>query len=160
MILYGPLDNSKIAWAYKTAQEKEIILKWEEKKSYIFKEATAKISFTNFRTVSQGEWVVAIQNTVVQSIELQGNSGGTSKNRQNSSGTGIAKLAGAAPLMTVQVTANTGVASVKGVPPAKVMSPWIGGTGIAQFACAAPFMTIQLTSINGQSQLKCCPQLK
>ena len=36
MILYGSLDNSKIAWPYKTAQEKEIILKWEKKKSYIF----------------------------------------------------------------------------------------------------------------------------
>ena len=45
----------------------------------------------------------AIQNTVVQSIELQGNRGGTGKSRQNSSGTGIAKFAGAAPLITVQI---------------------------------------------------------
>ena len=37
--------------------------------------------------------------TLVQSIELQGNKGGTGKSRQNSRGTGIAKLAGAAPLM-------------------------------------------------------------
>ena len=61
-------------------------------------------------------FVEPIQNTVVQSIELQGNRGGTGKSPQNSSGTGIAKFAGAAPLMTVQMTANTGVASVKGVP--------------------------------------------
>ena len=40
-----------------------------------------------------------IQNTVVQSIELQRNRGGTGKRRQNSQGAGIAKLAGAAPLM-------------------------------------------------------------
>ena len=40
-----------------------------------------------------------IQNTVVQSIELQGNSGSTGKSSQNSRGTGIAKLGGAAPLM-------------------------------------------------------------
>ena len=40
-----------------------------------------------------------IQNTVTQSIELEGNRGGTGKRRQNSRGTGIAKLAGAAPLM-------------------------------------------------------------
>ena len=74
----------------------------------------------------------AIQNTVVQSIELQGNRCGTGKCRQNSKGTGIAKVAGAAPLMTVQLTDNTGVAPVKGVPPAKVMAPWSGGTGIAK----------------------------
>ena len=41
----------------------------------------------------------AIQNNVVQSIELQGNRGGTGKSRQNSRGSGIAKLAGSAPLM-------------------------------------------------------------
>ena len=62
------------------------------------------------------------------------NRGGTGKSRQNSSGTGIAKFAGAAPLITVQMTANTGVASVKGVPQAKVMSPWNRGTGMAQFS--------------------------
>ena len=58
-----------------------------------------------------------IQNAVVQSIELQGDRCGTSKSRQNSRGTGIAKFAGAAPLMTVQLTDDTGVAPVKGVPP-------------------------------------------
>ena len=55
---------------------------------------------------------VSIQNTVVQSVELQGNRGGTGKSRQNSSGTKLVKFAGAASLMTVQVTTNTGVASV------------------------------------------------
>ena len=50
--------------------------------------------------------------------------------------------------MTVQVTTNTGVASVKGVPQAKVMSRWNGGTGIAQFAGAAPLLTVQLNPIN------------
>ena len=40
-----------------------------------------------------------MQNTIVQSIELQGKRSGTGKSRQNSRGTGIAKLAGAAPLM-------------------------------------------------------------
>ena len=44
-----------------------------------------------------------IQNTVVQSNELQGNRGGTGNTRQNSQGTGIAKLAGAAPLITVHL---------------------------------------------------------
>ena len=58
-------------------------------------------------------------------------------------GTGIAKFAGAAPLIPVQLTDNTGVASVNGVPPAKVMSPWSGATGKAKFAAAAPFMTVQ-----------------
>ena len=53
-----------------------------------------------------------IKNTVVQSIELQGNRGGTGKSRQNSRGTGIAKLAGAAPLMTDQLTAITGAKMV------------------------------------------------
>ena len=62
----------------------------------------------------------AIQNTVVQSIELQGNRGGTGKSRQNSRGTGIAKLASAAPLMTVQLTAITGA---EVVPPAIVVPP-------------------------------------
>ena len=51
--------------------------------------------------------------------------------------------------MTVQLTDNTGVAQVKGVPPAKVMSPYSGGTGIAKFAGAAPIMTVQLTAIQG-----------
>ena len=41
----------------------------------------------------------AIQSTVVQSLELQGNGGGTGKSRQNSQGTGIAKLASAASVM-------------------------------------------------------------
>ena len=59
------------------------------------------------------------QNTVVQSIELQGNGDGTGKSRQNSSGTGIAKLAVAAPTMTVQLTANTGVVPLKKVPPSQ-----------------------------------------
>ena len=40
-----------------------------------------------------------IQNTVVQSTELKGNRCGTGKRCQNSQGTGIAKLAGAAPFM-------------------------------------------------------------
>ena len=48
------------------------------------------------RKVGQG---TPIQNTVVQSIELQGKRGGTGKSRQKSRGTGIAKLARAAPLM-------------------------------------------------------------
>ena len=48
--------------------------------------------------------------------------------------------------MTVQVTDNTGVAQVKGVPTAKVMSLWSRGTGIAKFAGAAPLMTVQLTN--------------
>ena len=39
------------------------------------------------------------QNTVVQSIELQGNRGGSGKSPQNSRGTGIAKLNGAAQLI-------------------------------------------------------------
>ena len=90
-----------------------------------------------------------IQNTVVQSIELQGNKGGTSKSCQNSSGIGIPKFVGSAPLMTVQLTANTGVAPVKGVPPAKVMSPWNGGTGIVKFSGASPLLTAQLTPIKG-----------
>ena len=66
----------------------------------------------------------------------------TGKSRQNSSGTGTAKFAGAAPLNTVQFIDNPGVAPVKGVPPAKVMSPLSRGTGIAKFAGAAPFMTV------------------
>ena len=53
-----------------------------------------------------------IQNTVVQSIELQGDRCSTGKSRQNGRGTGIAKFDGAAPLMTVQLTDNTGVAPV------------------------------------------------
>ena len=69
--------------------------------------------------------------------------------RQTSRGTGIAKFAGAAPLMTVQLTDNTGVAPVKGVPPAKVMSPWIGGKGIAKFSGAVPLITVQLSAIQG-----------
>ena len=43
---------------------------------------------------------------------LQGNRCGTGMSRQNSRGTGIAKFAGAAPCMTVQLTDNTGVAPV------------------------------------------------
>ena len=39
------------------------------------------------------------ENTVVQSIKLQGNRGGTGKSRQNTRGNGIAKLVGAVPLM-------------------------------------------------------------
>ena len=51
--------------------------------------------------------------------------------------------------MTVQLTDNIGVAPVKGVPPAKVMSPKSGGTEIAKFAGAAPLMTVQLTANQG-----------
>ena len=51
--------------------------------------------------------------------------------------------------MTVQLTDNTGVAPVKGVPPANVMSPWSGVTGIAKFAGATPLMTVQLTAVQG-----------
>ena len=87
-----------------------------------------------------------IQNTIVQSVELQGYRCHTGKSRQNNRGTDIAKFSGAALLKTVQLTDNTGVAPVKGVPPAKLMSPWSGGTGIAKFAGAAPFMTVQLTA--------------
>ena len=68
--------------------------------------------------------VLLIENTVVLLIKLQGNRCGTGKSRQNSKGTGIAKFAGAACPKTVQLTVNTGVAPVKGVSPAKVMSPW------------------------------------
>ena len=46
-------------------------------------------------------WRRPIQKPVVQSIELQGNRGSTGKSRQNSRGTGRAKLAGTAPLMEV-----------------------------------------------------------
>ena len=49
-----------------------------------------------------------IQNSVVQSIELQGIRGGTGKSRQNSRGTEMIKSAGAAPFRTVQLTAITG----------------------------------------------------
>ena len=59
---------------------------------------------------SQGLLYKPIQNTVVQSIELQGNRCGTGKSRQKSRVTGIAKFGGGAPLMTVQFTNNTGVA--------------------------------------------------
>ena len=48
----------------------------------------------------------SIQNTVVQSIELQGNRSGTSKSRQNSRGTGIAFASGIL-LMTVELTDMT-----------------------------------------------------
>ena len=68
--------------------------------------------------------VLLIQNTLVLLFNLQGYGCGTGKSRQNSKGTGIAKFAGAACPMKVQLTVNTGVAPVKGVPPAKVMSPW------------------------------------
>ena len=64
---------------------------------------------------------------------------GTGKSCQNSRGTGRDKFAGAAPLMTVQLTDNTEVAPVKGVTPAKVMSPRNGVTRIAKFAGAAQF---------------------
>ena len=94
---------------------------------------------------------------LVQSIELQGIRCG--KSRQNSRGTGIARFAVAAPLMTVQLTDNTGVAPGKGEPPAKVMSPWRGGNGIVKIAGAAPLMTVQLTAIKGESHLKWCPKL-
>ena len=50
-------------------------------------------------SVKRGGWFGLIQNNVVQSIRLQGNRGGTGKSRQNSQGTGIATLAGAALLM-------------------------------------------------------------
>ena len=56
-----------------------------------------------------------MQNTVVQSVDLQGNRWGTGMSRQNSRANGISKFAGAAPLMTVQLTDNTGVAQVKDV---------------------------------------------
>ena len=59
--------------------------------------------------------------------------------------------------MTVQMIANTRVVSVKGVPPAKVMSLWNGGTGIAQFAGAAPLMTVQLNLIKGAVPAKVVP---
>ena len=91
-------------------------------------------------------WYSPIQNTVVQSIELQGNRCGTDKSRQNSRGTGRAKFAGTTLLMTVKLTDNTGMAPVKEVPPAKVMSPWSGGTGIARYAGAAPLMTVDCHS--------------
>ena len=58
------------------------------------------------------------------------------------------------------MTDNTGVAQVKGVPTAKVMSPWSGGTGIAKLAGAAPFMTVQLTSIQGAVPSKVVPPTK
>ena len=74
--------------------------------------------------------------------------------------TGIAKFANAAPLMTFQLTDNTGVALVKGMPPAKVMSPWSGGTGIAKIAGAAPRMTVQLTAIKGAVPSKEVPPAK
>ena len=76
----------------------------------------------------------SIQITIVQSIELEGNRCGTG---QNSRGTGIAKFASAAPLITV-LTDVSGVAPVKGLPPAKVMSLWSGGTGISKFAVPLP----------------------
>ena len=60
--------------------------------------------------------------------------------------------------MTVQLTDNTEVAPVKGVPPAKVMSPWRGGTGIAKFASAAPLMRVQLTAIKWAVTSKTVPQ--
>ena len=46
--------------------------------------------------------------------------------------------------MTVQLTANKGVAPVKGVPQAKVMYPLNGGTRIGKFASATTPMTAQL----------------
>ena len=79
---------------------------------------------------------------------------------QNRGGPGIAKLVGTAPLMTVQMTDNTGVTQVKGVPTAKVMSSWSGGTGISKFASAASFMTVQLTAIQGTVPSKVVPPAK
>ena len=49
------------------------------------------------------------------------------QSRQKSRGIGIAKFAGAAPLRMVELTDNTGVARLKGVPPVKVMSLRSGG---------------------------------
>ena len=71
------------------------------------------VHFTFF--LSQCTWIRVIKNTVVQSIELQGNGFGTGKSCQISRGTGITIFAGAAPLMTD----NKGVAAVKGVPQLK-----------------------------------------
>ena len=68
-----------------------------------------------------------------------------------------AKFSFAAPLMTVQLTDNTGVDPIKGVPSAKVMSLWSGDTRIAKFAGAAPFMTVQLTTIQGAVPSKVVP---
>ena len=62
--------------------------------------------------------------------------------------------------MTVQLTDNTGVAPVKGVPPAKVMSLWSGGTGMAKIAGATPLMTVQLTAIKGAVPFKMVPPAK
>ena len=90
-----------------------------------------------------------IQNTAVQSIELQGNRCSTGKSLQNSRDNGIAKFAGATPLMTVQLTEIQEWPQLKRCPPAKVMSPWSRGTGIAKFSGAAPFLTVQLTAIQG-----------
>ena len=61
-----------------------------------------------------------MQSTVVKSIELQINGGGSSRQHQNGSGTGMAKFAGAAPLMTVQWTA------IKAAAQAEVMPLWLG----------------------------------
>ena len=95
---------------------------------------------------------------MVQSVELQGNRCGTGKSRQNTRGTGIAKFASATPHMTVQLTNNTGKAPVKGVSPAKVMSPWSGDTGIAKLA--ARFMSVQLTAVQGAATSKLVPPAK
>ena len=62
--------------------------------------------------------------------------------------------------MTVQLTDNTGVAPVKGVPTAKLMSPWSRGTGIAKFAGTAPLMKVQLTDIQGAVTSKVVPPAK
>ena len=62
--------------------------------------------------------------------------------------------------MTVQLTDNTGVAPVKGVPPAKVMSLWSRGTVISKFAGDAPFMTVQLTAMQGAVPSKVVPPAK
>ena len=97
---------------------------------------------------------------MVQSVELQGNRCGTGKSCQNSRGTGIAKFASATPHMTVQLTNNTGKATVEGVTPAKMMSPWSGGTGISKLAGATPFMTVQLTAIQGAATSKVVPPAK
>ena len=61
-------------------------------------------------------WHFPIQNIVVQSVELQGNRGGSGKRPLNSRGHWIAFFAGAAPLMTVNVV-NWSV--IRGAAPAK-----------------------------------------
>ena len=52
------------------------------------------------------------------------------------------------------------MASVQGVPPAKVMYPLNRGTGIAQFSGAAPLMMVQLTPIKRAVAAKVVTHLK